>query len=74
MENHVEDNKKGRMIAVPIPEKIGEDLQNHWHHIDGERVDPEDEHITIVLFEKGDYFKMIHKFRNMRGGNICYTW
>lgn len=42
-----EENKKGKMVALFIPQMIGESLQNLFQDVPGEMVSPEDMHITL---------------------------
>lgn len=44
-----EENKKGKMLALFVPEMIGSSLQNMFQDVPGEMIPPEDMHITLGL-------------------------
>jgi 2'-5' RNA ligase len=49
LESITQDNKKGKMVALFIPEMIGSKLQQMFSDVPGEMVAPEDMHITLGL-------------------------
>lgn len=53
MENHAEEVRRGKMIALFIPPEIGSSLQDVFADVSGDVVQPEDMHITLGLM-RGD--------------------
>jgi 2'-5' RNA ligase len=56
MESIMDENKKGRMIALFVPDNIGRELHSMFKDVPGEAVEPQDMHITLGLLypESGD--------------------
>lgn len=50
----VEDNKKGKMVYVGIPPETGGSLQQLFQDVPGEKVEPNDMHITLGLMYGDD--------------------
>lgn len=51
LENVAENAKKGSMIAVPVPRKVGAFLQKQFRDISGDEVHPSDMHVTLGLIK-----------------------
>lgn len=43
------ENKKGKMVAIPVPENIALKLHSHFMDVKGDNVAPQDMHMTIGL-------------------------
>lgn len=49
----------GRMVAIFVPEKLGEKIQGLFKEIDGDVVEPKDMHITLGLVHEGEDDKIV---------------
>ncbi len=54
LESIIDDNKKGRMVAIMIPKKTSAQLQAYGKHMKGDSLDLNDMHITLGLVHQGE--------------------
>lgn len=53
------ENKKGKMVSIPVPENIALKLHSHFMDVKGDNVAPEDMHMTIGLVRDENMGKTI---------------